>query len=106
MCRYEDHELGVGTRAHEVHKLGCGRIAHKVHQGFLQGGGRTGSGVLWQYLLSSWGIIWAVNVPWPSVGFALYKLQNIYLPHNQSKTIYHLKFVTGHKLLVGMRPDS
>ena len=56
MYRYEDHKLGGGTRADKVNELGWGARAHKVHKGCWQVGGTTGTEVLWQYSVPSWGV--------------------------------------------------
>ena len=56
MYRYKGHWVDSSTRAYKVHKLGGGMRAHKVHKVCWQVGATTGTGALWQYPVSSWGV--------------------------------------------------
>ena len=82
LCTGTGTMSGGGKRTHKVHKQG-GRT--KTHKERWKVDGTTGAGVLWQYPVPSWGAPWStchglralVNIPWPSVVFALSKLQTI-----------------------------
>ena len=56
MYRYQDNKLGGGKRARKVHKIGYGTRAKKVDGGCWQAGGTTGTVVLWQQSVPSWGV--------------------------------------------------
>ena len=97
-----------------MHKLCGGMRAHKVHKVCWQVGDTTGTGALWQYPVSYWGVTWSmcrsgrviVEMLWLSVVFALYKpfvsfMMNLWIVI-KPYFVSNLSLVTGYLVTCGV----